>query len=215
MIGESQIFPDRSAAGERLAGLLSREIQPDALLLGLPRGGVIVAGAVGKVLGIPVDVYVVRKLRAPINPELAIGAVAEDGAAYLDRSIIRTLGVTDDYIDSEVDFQKEEISRQVELYRGHPIPALTGKDAVIVDDGIATGATVRAALAGVRTRRPSRAIVAAPVCSGKSMELLSLEADAIICVQSPEDFWAVGQFYRRFDQVGDDEVVAVLQSAET
>lgn len=208
------MFNDRESAGQQLARALEGHTGPGALVLGLPRGGVVVAEVVARQLGLRLGVYVVRKLRAPGNPEFAVGALAEDGPPLLDESIVRSLGIADDYVNEEVNAQRREIERQVHLYRGgRPIEDIAGNEVVVVDDGIATGATVRAAVLGVRHQQPSRVVVAAPVCSTRAVELLSEDSDEVVVVEAPEDFWAVGQFYRHFDQVDDATVVSGLQKA--
>jgi putative phosphoribosyl transferase len=204
-------FSDRHEAGRRLAEALRDRLKPKGVVLGLPRGGVVVASAMAQFLQLPSDVYVVRKLRAPLNQEFAIGAVAEDGPAYVDRAIVESLAIREAYLVKEEAAQRAEILRQVRLYRGgRLLTSITGRQAVVVDDGIATGATVRTAVLGLRRHDPSEVIVAAPVSSPVALRQLSHEADEVLTLLSPNDFWAVGQYYRHFDQVTDEEVAAAV-----
>ncbi len=184
-----------------------------AVVLGVPRGGLPVARAVADALGAPLDVVVVRKLGAPGQPELGIGAVVDGDhpRAIFNQDIIEHLGVSDEYIEAEIARQLKEVNRREVAYRGGraKIP-LMGKTVIVVDDGIATGSSVRAALRGVRRQKPKRLMLAVPVAPAESIEALRSEADEIVCLETPEDFFAVGQFYRDFHQVSDDEVREIL-----
>jgi len=207
-----QRFRDRSDAGVRLAAILQNVVDRDALLLGLPRGGVIVAAAAAEALHSQMDVYVVRKIGSSISPEFAIGAVAEDGPPLLDQRAIDQLRIDRSFIEDAVRTQRQEIARQVaEFRRGRQLPEIQGRTAVLVDDGIATGATVRAAVIGVRTHQPSKIVVAAPVASRGAVSTLQEEADEVLVLRSPSDFFAVGQYYANFEQVTDREVKSALQ----
>jgi predicted phosphoribosyltransferase len=208
-------FDDREDAGRRLAGALAVRLNDEVVVLGLPRGGAIVAGAFARALGNRLDVYVVRKLRAPSNPEFAIGAVAEDGSPYLDRALVDSMNVSEEYLAREEASQRTEIRRQMSVYRGtRPLVPVKGLAVAIVDDGIATGSTVQAAVLGVRTHDPARIIVVTPVASPAAIARLRTQADEVLTILAPADFWAVGEYYHRFDQVADDEVASMLQAAD-
>jgi putative phosphoribosyl transferase len=205
------LFRDWSDAGTRLAGILADALGPNPIFLGLPRGGVTVAAAVARALRANLEVYVVRKIGSSISPEFAIGAVAEDGPPVLDQHTIDQLRIEQSFIEDAVRAQRQEIARQVRTFRGdRPLTSLASRTAFLVDDGIATGATVRAAVVGVRLHGPSKVVVAVPVASQMSVRALRAEADEVLALYSPPDFFAVGQFYANFDQVTDREVQAAL-----
>ena len=215
------VYTNREAAGQMLARRLMSYAHTDAVVLGIPRGGVPVAKEVADALDAPLDVIVVRKLGAPGQPELGIGAVVDGDhpRAIFNQDIIEHLGVSDEYIEAEIARQLKEVNRRETAYRGGraKVP-LRGKTVIVVDDGIATGSSVRAALRGVRRQKPKRLILAIPVAPAESIEALRSDADEIVCLETPEDFFAVGQFYRDFRQVSDDQVKAILgkeQPAET
>ncbi|MCD6530319.1 phosphoribosyltransferase [Candidatus Bathyarchaeota archaeon] len=206
------MFSDRREAGEILAENLARLKLKSPVVLAIPRGGVVVGYVVARRLKAPLDVIVPRKLGAPGNPELAIGAVAEDGTVILDSSLIDYLGVDEEYIEEERKRQVEEIKRRLSVYRKRFSRLdVEGRDVIIVDDGIATGATVRAAIASVRGRRPSSLTLAVPVAPPSTIEKLKMEVDHVVCVSTPEPFFAIGQFYRDFRQTTDEEVVLLLE----
>lgn len=205
------LFNDRRDAGRRLAKNLVAREDPSPVVLGIPRGGVIVAYEVARALSAPLDVIIPRKIGAPENPELAIGALAQDGTLVVDQALVKALGVSEAYLKEETARQKSEIERRLQSYRhGAPPAELKGATAIVVDDGIATGATVLAALRGVRSSRPARLILAVPVAPPDTLERLTPEADEVICLAAPEPFYAVGQFYRHFEQTADEEVVDLL-----
>ena len=207
------IYADRKAAGCMLARRLMSYAHTDVIVLGIPRGGVPVAKEVADALGAQLDVIVVRKLGAPGQPELAIGAVVDGDhpRTIFNQAIIESLGVSDQYIKTEIARQLKEVNRRESVYRGGRAKILlAGKTVIVVDDGIATGSSVRAALRGVRRQRPKRLILATPVAPAESIEALRSDADEIVCLETPEDFFAVGQFYRDFRQVSDDEVRAIM-----
>lgn len=205
------MFADRRAAGTALAAALAH-LPSEALVLAIPRGGVEVARAVADALGLELDVVVVRKLGAPRNPELAIGAVGPDGVAVLDPVVLATLPPVDPaYVEAVAAREGAEIERRLAAYRGErPALRVEGRVCVIVDDGLATGSTARAALLWVREHRAARAILAVPVAPGKTIEALREIADEVVCLETPSPFQAVGQFYRHFEQLGDDDVVRAL-----
>ncbi|MFB3738805.1 MAG: phosphoribosyltransferase [Candidatus Velamenicoccus archaeovorus] len=204
------MFRDRREAGERLAEALEPLRGTDAVVLAIPRGGAIVGEAVATALGVPMDVVVPRKIGAPGNPELGLGAVAP-GVRVVDRRMIDALGVDERYLEQEIARQEEEIQRRLRIYRaGRQAVDVTGRVAVVVDDGVATGGTAVAAVRWARAQEASRVVLAVPVAPGASIERLREEADEIVVLQAPEPFYAVGEWYRRFDQTEDDEVVAAL-----
>ena len=214
---ETQVYATREAAGEILARRLMPYAKQQVVVLGVPRGGLPVAKAVADALSAPLDVVVVRKLGAPGQPELGIGAVVDGDQprAIFNQDIIGQLGVSDEYLDAEIARQLKEVNRRETAYRGGraKIP-LSGKTVIVVDDGIATGSSIRAALRGVRRQRPERLVLAVPVAPVETIETLRGEADEIVCLETPEDFFAVGQFYRDFHQVTDEEVRSILQATQ-
>ncbi len=206
-------FRDRRDAGQRLAEALAfLKGRKDLLVLGIPRGGVVVATEVARALGAPLDVFIARKIGAPGNPELAIGAVASSGDVVLDERLIAGLRVPADYIEAETARQRQEIARRRAASRGdRPPPEFAGKTVVLVDDGVATGATTLAALRALRAAKPAELILAVPVGPPDTIARLSAEADRVICLHTPEWFWAVGAFYVDFSQTTDEEVVRLLR----
>ncbi len=212
---QEMIFEDRRDAGQKLAAALTKQEyqnQP-ALVFGIPRGGIVVAAEVATALLVPLDVIIARKIRAPYQPELGIGAVVDgDPLPILNKELIRHVGATQDYLDREIDYQRQEIERRLQIYRrGRSAPEVSGKVAIVIDDGIATGYTFRAALEGLRRRNPRRLVGAAPVAARESAEMLQSFADELICLSTPHSFFAVGAWYRRFDQTSDEEVAALLR----
>ncbi|MEW6116847.1 MAG: phosphoribosyltransferase [Nitrospirota bacterium] len=207
------MFLDRRDAGIRLAEQLERyKHQSGVLVLALPRGGVVTGYEVACRLNAPFDVLIVRKLGAPQQPELAIGALSETGATVLNRDIIALLNVPQEYIEREVERQKDEIARRKDRYRGgRAIAGLEGKDIILVDDGVATGATVKAAIAAIREKRVRKLILALPVAPPETAEELKALVDEFICLATPLYFISVGSYYADFSQVSDDEVVALLR----
>jgi putative phosphoribosyl transferase len=206
------LFADRVNAGKSLVSALRDLVDKDAIVLAIPRGGVVVGFEVAKALGLPLDVIIPRKIGAPGQPELAIGAVTEDGTVLLDESLVERLQVSDYYIKEESEAQKVEIQRRLKLYRGYvPYPSLANRDVILVDDGIATGSTMKAALASVRKRGAKTVVVAIPVGPLSTITELEQEADRVVCLHTPESFYAIGQFYRDFAQTSDEEVTRLLQ----
>lgn len=208
------MFADRTDAGSRLARALPHTLA-DPLVLGIPRGGVVVARAAADELRAPLDVIVVRKLGAPGNPELAIGAIGPDGAAVLDPIVIAALeGVPESYIARESERQRGEIARRLDRYRaGRPPLEVAGRACVVVDDGIATGSTARAAILWLKGRAAHTVVLAVPVGPADTVRRLAEEADEVVCLLTPPHFFAVGEWYERFGEVSDDEVVASLARA--
>jgi putative phosphoribosyl transferase len=204
------LFAHRREAGERLAGALGSLRGQPVVVLGIPRGGVEVAAVVAEALEAPLDVVIPRKIGAPGNPELGLGAVAE-GVEVLDDHLIDLLGVREDYLRMEIAAQEEEIRRRSAAYRSDRPPVdLTGRIAVVVDDGVATGGTAAAALRWARSRGASRVILAVPVAPSEGVRRLSEEADEVLALATPSPFYAVGQWYDDFPQVSDQEVVDML-----
>jgi len=208
-------YQDRHDAGRFLATLLDRYAgRPDVIVLGLPRGGVPVAAEVARHLGAPLDVFVVRKLGVPGYEELAMGALASGGVRVLNEEVVRELGISGDAIDAVADVQARELARREQVYRGGRPPLdLAGRTVILVDDGLATGSTMRAAVAGLRQRGPSRVVIAVPVAATSTCEALAGEVDDIVCGQTPEPFLAVGLWYADFSQTTDEEVRAELERA--
>lgn len=203
---------DRADAGRVLAGLLEAyRGRPDVVLLGLPRGGVAVAAEVARALGAPLDAFVVRKLGVPGREELAMGAIASGGVRVLNDTVIERLAISPDTVEAVATREEQELRRREEAYRGgRPPLALEGRTVILVDDGLATGSTMRAALAAVRRRGPARVVVAAPTGAPVSVAALRQEADEVVCPLTPLAFLSVGQFYDEFSPTSDDEVRALV-----
>lgn len=207
------MFADRSDAGRQLADRLQHLKDQDAFVLGIPRGGVIVAAEVAASLQAPLDVIVPRKIGAPFNPELAVGAVAPDGTVVYDESMVRRLGIDLSDLKRQAARELQEIERRRRLYRGdRPAPDLRGRTVILVDDGIATGYTVQAALRSLRQQQPKRLVLAVPVAPADSLARLRPDADEVVCITAPVDFYAVGQFYYDFGQTSDQEVLSALHN---
>ncbi|MBI3647485.1 MAG: phosphoribosyltransferase [Actinobacteria bacterium] len=207
------MFVDRSDAGDRLAEALRERLEGPVVVLGIPRGGVLVAEAVARALDAPLDVVVPRKIGAPQNPELAIGAIAP-GVQVWDPGLIGRLGVNDDYMRREVEVQEAEIARRTEAYRGgRPPLGLEGRTVVVVDDGLATGATAVAACHWVRRQGAARVVLAVPVAPPEALGRLEDEADEVVALRTPFNFFAVGEWYGSFEQTSDDEVVTAMARA--
>ena len=208
-------FRDRREAGRRLTEALDGYRRRRPFILAVPRGGIVVGYEVAVGLDAPLDVVVPRKLRAPYNPELAVGAVAHDGSVYVDSPLVSSLRIPEEYLKEETATQLEEIHRRMRVYRGdHPQPALVGRAAIVVDDGIATGSTMIAALRAVRGMQPEVVVAAIPVAPPEGVESLRPEADDVVCLYTPMLFYAVGQFYDDFAKTTDDEVVFLLRRRE-
>lgn len=208
------IFEDRRDAGRHLAkALMNRGYHDKSLVvLGIPRGGIVVADEIAEAMSAPLDVIIVRKLRAPYQPELGIGAVVDgNNICIINEELVSESGASQDYLKREIAYQEEEIARRQRLYRGNrPALEITGKTVIVVDDGIATGYTFRAALEGLRRRKPARLIAAVPVAAQSSIDMVSAFADDTVCLSTPVSFIAVGAWYRNFEQVSDEEAIAIL-----
>lgn len=207
------IFRDRNEAGKRLAEkLMHYQGKSDVIVLGLPRGGVTVAYQVAGTLQCPLDILIVRKIGFPGNPELAAGAVSETGTVVFNEDIVSLYGVSRAYLEMETARQKQEIARRIVLYRGGKgVPALAGKTIILVDDGVATGATVKAAIATLKQERIGKLVVALPVASRDAEQEIAPSVDEWVCLQAPADLRSVGGYYTDFSQVEDEEVVAMLK----
>jgi len=208
-------YHDRHDAGQALAGLLERYAgNPDVAVLALPRGGVPVGAEVARRLGVPLDVMVVRKLGVPGHEELAMGALASGGVLVLNRDVVDGLGIPEEVIQEVAAREARELERRERAYRGErPPQEVAGRTVILVDDGLATGSTMRAAVAALRRRGPKRLVVAVPVAAASTCEALAGEVDEIVCGQTPEPFRAVGLWYQDFSQTTDEEVHAELGGA--
>jgi predicted phosphoribosyltransferase len=212
---EMAYFSDRMEAGKQLASALADFADKNAIVLAIPRGGVVVGCEISKALNLPLDVIIPHKIGAPDNPELAIGAVTEDGTIILHENLVAYIGVPKSYIKEESERQKHEIERRLKMYRqNEPYPNLKGRDVIIVDDGIATGSTMKAALASVKNRGAKTVTVAVPVGPPSTIKELKRHADRVVSLYTPEYFQAIGQFYTDFGQTTDEEVIQLLKKAK-
>jgi putative phosphoribosyl transferase len=206
------IFADRRDAGRLLAEPLSDLAMVDPVIVALPRGGVPVASEISLALGAPLEVFAVRKLGAPGNPEYGVGAIAEDGTRVIDPEATAVLGIRNGELEKTAERERAELRRRVKAYRGdRPPPDLEGRTVVIVDDGAATGLTDVAAIRAIRRQKPRRVVLALPVCSAEALELLRGEAEQVVCLRAPRPFHGVGHWYRDFTQVPDQEVIDALR----
>jgi putative phosphoribosyl transferase len=206
-----KVFRDREEAGQRLAPLLRKFVSERPLVLALPRGGVPVAYVVARELGAPLDVLIVRKIGAPFQPELGLGAITEGGSMFVDDAMCRQLGVTQEEIEAIAARERAEVDRRVRRYRnGQPLPPLRGRTVILIDDGVATGGSARAAIRALRRLHPRKIVFAVPVAAVAAARLLGREADELVAVEIPEDLMAIGAWYRDFHQVDNGEVAAWL-----
>jgi putative phosphoribosyl transferase len=202
------MFANRAEAGRALADRLAATVTDDnPLVLALPRGGLPVAGPVAERLGGELDIVVARKIGAPGRPEFGVGAIAEDGPPVFDQDNLRWAGVSEAGVAGILGAERVELRRRIRRYRGdRPAPAPAGRTVVVIDDGLATGVTARAALIWVRAQGPARLILAAPVCAPQARDALSAEADDVVCLAVPDPFLAVGRWYDDFEQLTDEDV---------
>jgi putative phosphoribosyl transferase len=207
------IYKDRKDAGIQLASLLMKyRDRKDVIVLALPRGGVVTGYEIAKALNCPLDILIIRKIGFPGQPELAVGAISETGAVVLNEGIISTYNVSKDYIEKEITKQKNEISRRINFYRGGKgISPLDGKTIILVDDGIATGATMKAAISTMKKEKIVRLIAALPVSSEDAVEEIKKMVDEWVCPETDAWFTAVGNYYQDFAQVSDDKVTELLK----
>lgn len=207
------MFKNRNEAGKLLAKKLAAYAKKkDVIVIGLPRGGVVLSYEIARALDVLMDVVVAKKLAMPGNPEAAIGAVTADGKLFLDRDAIDSLKIEQDYIDNEIAQKKEEAERRQTLYRADRSQlTLKNKIVILVDDGVATGSTMRAAIESVNAQEPKELVLAIPVAPPEFVKTIAPTVDKIICLKTPEQFVAVGAFYKHFEQIEDDEVMRMLE----
>lgn len=207
-------FRDREEAGRLLAEQLREHAGEAPVVLALPRGGVSVGYEIAQALGVPLDVMVVRKLGVPWHPELGMGALAEGGAVYLNREVLEEAELDPEELRAVIAEEARELERRVHRYRGgRPLPELKGRTVILVDDGLATGGTARAAVRALRGFGAGRIILAVPVAASQTAEQLREEVDVLICVQEPSNLWAIGTWYEDFHQMSDEEVLVLLDQA--
>jgi predicted phosphoribosyltransferase len=209
-------FADRQEAGRRLAQELSAyEDGEDVVVLGLPRGGVPVAFEVAKALEAPVDVFVVRKLGVPGNPELAMGAIASGGVRVLNEDVLLTMSISDEVVERATEREREKLEKREQIYRGaRPQVDIEGKTVLLVDDGLATGATMRAAVGALREHRPGRIVAAVPIAPPETCSELAESVDEVVCLTTPRFFFGVGGAYQDFSQTTNEQVRDLLERAE-
>jgi putative phosphoribosyl transferase len=207
-------FRDREEAGRLLAEQLREYAGEAPLVLALPRGGVAVGYEIARALDAPLDVMMVRKLGVPWHPELGMGALAEGGAVYINREVLREAELEPEELRTVITEEARELERRVQRYRGgRPLPELKGRTVILVDDGLATGGTARAAVRALRGFGAGRIILAVPVAASQTAEQLREEVDALVCVQEPGNLWAIGTWYEDFHQMSDEEVLVLLDQA--
>lgn len=206
------IFKNRVEAGKKLAEGLKDFRGEDVVVLGIPRGGVVVANEIAKELGAPLDVVVTKKVGAPGEPEFALGAVTQEGDVIMDRAAAESVGASREYLDDQIRKKREEVRDRVRRLRGDaPYPTLEGRVVVIVDDGIATGSSMEAAVMSVKKRKPKEVVVAVPVAPREVVDSMAEDGTKVVCLETPGSFLAIGEFYRDFGQVEDIEVMKILQ----
>jgi putative phosphoribosyl transferase len=212
--GAAPPFRDREDAGRRLAERLSRYRDERPAVFALPRGGVPVGYEISRSLQVPLEVFVARKLGAPGQPEFGIGAVAPGGVRILNEEVVRRLGIPEDYVERITERETTEVERRMHLFKGER-PEVRGRTVILVDDGLATGVTARAAIQALRRLEPRRIVLAAPVCAAQTAEVLAPEVDEIVCLETPPDLGAIGFWYRDFSQTSDEEVIELLERARS
>jgi putative phosphoribosyl transferase len=211
---ETSRFRDRADAGRRLAAALASDSLANPIVLALPRGGVSVGYEVARALHAALDVWVVRKIAAPDNPELGLGAVAEGGYVHLARDLVDVVGLDDDDLRDLITARRHEVEANVRKFRGNrPPPPIRARTVIVVDDGIATGVTVCAVLRSIRAQQPDQLVLAVPVAAAETIRKLEAEVDRVVCLLAPTHLFAVGLWYEDFDQVSDDEVLRLLEAA--
>lgn len=209
------MFKNRTDAGQKLAHILDDHDTEADIVLAIPRGGLPIGRVVADYLQIPLDIVSARKIGAPQNPELAVGAVASDGTVWLNETLIDELEIEDTYLEDQIEHQRQAALDKVKRYRGdRPLREYSGKTVLIVDDGVATGATTIACIRQIKNAGADRVVLAVPVAPPDTIETLQSEADEVICVESPPHFGAVGQFYESFKQVSDERAKAYLDRNE-
>ena len=209
------IFKDRTDAGKQLAEALSQyQNQKDAVVIGLPRGGVVVAYEVAKFLKLPLDITCPRKIGAPSNPEFAIGAITETGEGLFNQDVVAKLGISESYLEQAIRVEKAEAQKRLDKFRGNKPPRnIENKIILLVDDGLATGSTMKAAIMSMQAARADKIIVAVPVSPPDTLGEIRGMVDEIVCLDSPPFFQAVGQFYQKFDQTTDEEVIHLIKES--
>ncbi len=205
------IFKNRVDAGRQLAEALEGRAESGGLVLAIPRGGVVVGAEIARKHGMELDLIIPRKIGSPQNPEVAIGAVTQDGSTILNEHLVEMLGITEHELDEAISWETKEIKRRTSLYRGVGELDMTGRQVIVVDDGVATGYTMFASLRSVRKSHPKELLLAVPVAPSDTLAVLSKEVDYALCLHAPADFYAVGQFYKRFDQTSDEEVIKIIK----
>jgi putative phosphoribosyl transferase len=206
------IFRNRAEAGKQLAEKLAGFTEKDALVLAIPRGGVVIAAEIARMLNLHMDLIIPRKIGAPHNPEVAIGAVTQDGATIFDQHLMELLGISRGELEDRAAYELNEIRRRMALYgAGRNIGKSGGRQLIVVDDGVATGYTMQAALRSARGYGPKELVLAIPVAPRDTLELLGKEVDRAVCLMVPDDFYAVGQFYESFEQTEDEEVMEIMR----
>jgi putative phosphoribosyl transferase len=209
------IFRDRQDAGQVLAKELDKLNLTNPLIVAIPRGGVIIAQALAEKHHSPINLILPRKIGSPINREVAIGAVTQDGTVIFDEYLMSIMGLTQEELAEDIQGVIDEINRRGKVYPNVvKLDEVNSRDVVLMDDGIATGYTIMAAIQSLKNRQPARLILAVPVAPKEVIDNLENQVDEVVCLDSPEDFYAVGQFYEEFDQVSDDEVLAILNSKQ-
>lgn len=214
MVWLGSLFRDRLDAGKRLSELLRDLKDEKCAVIAIPRGGVVTGYVIASELNASLDVTVPRKIGAPGDPELAVGAIAEDGTIYVEESIVSALGIREDWIRVEAERELEEVKRRIMVYRGgKPLPDLSEYVVIVVDDGVATGATMIATARFLRKMNSRKLVIAVPVAPPEILPKLSLEVDEVRCVETPSPFFAIGQFYHDFSQLSDSEVLDYLSKS--
>lgn len=206
------MFVNRFDAGQQLAEALEGRRGQNIIIYAIPRGGVVVAAEVAKTLQAPLDLVIPRKIGAPNNPELAIGAIAGEGDLVLNEHLVNTLGVTPEYLEKAEAEELAEIERRQSLYLRRPPLDAKGRVAVVIDDGLATGFTALAGIVALRRKEPAELVMAIPVAPQETVEIIQAKVDDLVCLDIPETFYAVGQFYRDFAQVSDQDVITILDN---